>query len=288
MKILLLGARGSLGTAFLRVASDFPEHNIIGWDKADIDVTDQGLLEKKIAELRPDIIINTVAYNNVDECEKSTEAQVQAELLNCGIVRFLAEVALEYDVLLVHYSSDYVFAGDKREGYDETAEPQPQNNYGLSKWKGERELQRFSGKGLRWYLIRTARLFGPPGLSEETKPNFFDIMLRLAHTQTEVKVVQNECGSFTYTPDLAVATLRLLESDEGYGIYHLINEGVASWYEAAHYFFKKKHLSTPVIAIQSEDLPRPAKRPLYSQLLNTKRPPLRSWQAAVDEYSKTV
>lgn len=288
MKILLLGSRGSLGTAFLGVAKNFPDLSIIGWDKTDIDVTDQGLLEKKIAELRPDVIINTVAYNNVDECERSTEAQERAELLNCEVVRFLAEAALEYNSLLVHYSTDYVFSGDNKDGYDETVEPQPQNIYGVSKWKGERELQRLSGRGLRWYLIRTARLFGPAGLSKDTKPNFFDIMFKLASSQSDIKVVENECGSFTYTPDLAVATLRLLESDEGYGIYHLVNEGVASWYEAAQYFFKKKQIAIAVTPIQSDNLPRPAKRPIYSQLLNTKRPPLRSWQAAVDEYSKTV
>lgn len=288
MKILLLGAKGNLGTAFMHHTRLNEDATLIAWDKDDIDVTDQSLLEKKITELRPDVIINTVGYSNVDECERSEIAAAQAILLNETVVSFLAEIALEYNSILVHYSSDYVFAGKTKNGYDEKAEPSPLNKYGETKRAGELALQRLSGRGLKWYLIRTARLFGPRGQGPQAKQNFFELISEAAQASSEVRVVKDERGSFTYTPDLVVATLSLLESESGFGIYHFINEGSASWYGAAVYFFNKVGINTPITSITGAELPRPARRPLDSTLRNTKRPPLRSWQAAVDEYSKTL
>jgi dTDP-4-dehydrorhamnose reductase len=132
MKILLLGAKGNLGTVFLNSALDYPEHSFIGWDKEDIDVTDTSLLNKKISEIKPNVIINTVAYNDVDKCETNEESAALAEALNVQLVRSLAEVAIEHNCLLLHFSSDYVFSGDVETGYSETTEPSPINIYGKS------------------------------------------------------------------------------------------------------------------------------------------------------------
>jgi len=106
MRILLLGAKGNLGTAFKQHTFHNKEVTVIGWDKEEIDVTDYVLLEKKIAELKPDVIINTVGYSNVDECEQNEAAAAQAKLLNETTVSSLADIALEYGCILVHYSSD--------------------------------------------------------------------------------------------------------------------------------------------------------------------------------------
>lgn len=288
MRILLLGANGNLGTAFRQHDLQTKEQTLISWDKEEIDVTDHELLEKKISELRPDIIINAVGYSNVDECERSEEAAAQAKILNEILIGSLADIALEYSCTLVHYSSDYVFAGKTKIGYDEQAEPSPLNIYGETKRAGELALQRLSGRGLKWYLIRTARLFGPRGQGPQAKPNFFEVISDATKVNLEVRAVKDERGSFTYTPDLVAATMSLLESDQGFGMYHFVNEGSASWYEAAAYFLKKINVSANVIPILGSELPRPAKRPLNSTLRNTKRPPLRSWQAAVDEYCKTL
>ncbi len=288
MKILLLGAKGNLGTVFLNSALDFPEHSFIGWDKDDIDATDKSLLDKKISELKPDVIINTVAYNDVDQCESNEAFAEVAKILNVQLVRNLAEVAVEYNCVLVHYSSDYVFSGDALTGYIETAEPNPINIYGHSKLKGEKEIISLSGKGLQWYIIRTARLFGTKGSGDRAKPSFFEQMLEISKQQQELLVVNDEYGCFTYTPDLVTATLDLITSKDGYGIYHLTNEGSASWYEAVTYFFKCLGVPLHIQPVSGEKFSRAAKRPAHSQLLNTKRPALRPWQQAVDEYCKKM
>ncbi len=288
MKILLLGAKGNLGTVFVNSALDFPEHVFIGWDKEDLDVTDKSLLDKKISELKPDIIINTVAYNNVDQCETSEVAAELAEMLNVTLVRNLAEISIEHKCTLVHYSSDYVFFGNNKEGYIESAEPSPINIFGQSKFKGEKELIRLSGKSLQWYLIRTARLFGTKGTGENAKPSFFEQMLEISKHHQDIPVVKDEVSCFTYTPDLVLATLDLITSNDGFGIYHLTNEGCVSWYQAAQYYFDRVGVLVDLHQVAGEELIRAAKRPAHSQLLNTKRPHLRSWQEAVDEYCKTL
>jgi dTDP-4-dehydrorhamnose reductase len=288
MKILLLGAKGNLGTVFLNSALDYPEHSFIGWDKEDIDVTDTSLLNKKISEIKPNVIINTVAYNDVDKCETNEESAALAEALNVQLVRSLAEFAIEHNCLLLHFSSDYVFSGDVETGYSETTEPSPINIYGQSKLKGEKELISLSGKGLQWYVIRTARLFGTKGRGENAKPTFFEQMLQISKRETTISVVTDEYGCFTYTPDLVVASLDLLTSGSGFGIYHLTNEGIASWYQAAQYFFNQLKIAVNLQPVSGQVFLRPAKRPAYSGLLNTKLPKLRPWQEAVDEYCKKL
>lgn len=288
MKILLFGAKGNLGTVFLEKSIDYPEHSFIGWDKDDIDVTDKGLLEKKISEIKPEVIINCVAFNDVDRCEIDETAAQIADQLNQNLVSYLAEVALEYDCLLVHFSSDYVFSGDTKTGYIESSEPNPINKYGESKLKGERELIKLSGKGLQWYLIRTSRLFGTKGSGVNAKPSFFEIINEASTQKEQLSIVADEYSAFTYTPDLVQATIDLIDSNDGFGIYHLINEGKASWYEAARYFFTHINSSVLLQPVSGESFARPAKRPFHSQLLNTKRPKLRSWQEAVDEYCKKL
>ncbi len=284
MTILVLGSAGNLGTAISEYAANKEEIKIIGWDKAEIDARDQALLSKKILELAPQVIINTVAFNDVDGCETSEESRNMAKTLNVDLVRSLALVAIEAKATLVHLSSDYVFKGDDAQGYTEEAQPDPLNIYGQTKLDGEKELISASGKGLQWYLIRTSKLFGPKGTSVGAKPSFFELMFRLSKKNSSLKVVTDEIGSFTYTRDLAAAIMKLLEEEQAFGIYHLINSGETSWYGAAEYFFKTLHKDIILEAVNSESFPRPAARPKHSLLLNTKRPVLRSWQEAVQDY----
>jgi len=143
-----------------------------------------------------------------------------------------------------------------------------------------------SGSGLKWYLIRTSKLFGPKGESELAKPSFFDIMLELSKTKKQLEAVDEELSCFTYTPDLARATKELYESDRGYGIYHLTNSGRATWHEAAVELFKIAKIDVTVAPLSGAKLKRPAKRPKYSVLLNTKLPALRDYREALTEYLK--
>ncbi|MEK7558025.1 MAG: dTDP-4-dehydrorhamnose reductase [Patescibacteria group bacterium] len=284
MKILIFGSRGNLGCQLTKVFSF--DNEVIGWDKNDVDITDRELVLKKVNDLKPDVIINASAYNAVDKCEDNDEEYELAKKINIDGPKFLAEACLNVKATLIHYSSDYVFSGNKEGGYCEDDLPDPINHYGKTKFFGEKKIIELSGKGLKWYLIRTSKLFGPKGESEVSKDSFFDIMLKLSQKKDELNVVDGEKSCFTYTPDLAQATKNLLESNKGYGIYHITNSGSCTWYEGVVESFKLKNINIKVNRINSDDLKRPAKRPQNSALLNTKFTQLRNWQKALEEYLK--
>jgi len=284
MEVLILGAKGNLGSQLVKIFFADKDYKIIAWDKEEIDITDKELVFKKIRELKPGIVINAAAYNAVDKCEEDEKEFALAKKINIEAVGYLVEACLETGAVLVHYSSDYVFAGDKKEGYKEDDEPNPINKYGETKLAGEQEVIKKSGQGLKYYLIRTSKLFGPKAESEGAKPSFFDLMLDLAKKKKELDVVNEEVSGFTYTPDLARATKKLLESDKGYGIYHITNVGRATWYETAIELFKITGKKIKINPVSGDKFPRPAKRPSYSVLINTKFDRQRDWKDALREY----
>jgi dTDP-4-dehydrorhamnose reductase len=285
-KIIILGAKGSLGNQLVRVFTDQKKFEVIPWDKEEVDITDQGLLTKKINEIKPAIIINAAAFNAVDKCEEAEGYQL-AMKINGQAPGFLAQAALAVGGIFIHYSSDYVFNGKKRQGYTEEAEPKPISKYGESKLSGEQAIIRLSGRGLKWYLIRTQKLFGPKGASELAKPSFFDTMLKLSETRDTFDLVNEELGCFTYTPDLAEATKKLIDENRGFGIYHIVNPGPATWYTAGKQLFELAGKKVKLTPVPASKFPRPASRPKYSILINTKFEPLRPWTAALAEYLKT-
>lgn len=282
MKILILGAKGGLGAQLVKVFSG--ENEVLGWDKSEVDITDRELILRKVAEIKPELVINAAAYNAVDKCEDNDEEYDLAKKINIDGPKFLAEICLKIGATLVHYSSNYVFDGEKESGYKETDEPKAVNRYGKTKLHGEKRILELSGQGLKWYLIRTSKLFGPRGESEMAKLNFFDIMLEQGRKKPNVAVVDDEVSCFTYTPDLAEATKALVQANRGYGIYHLINSGACTWYQAAVELFKIADPEIKVRPIKSDEMPRLAKRPKYAVLLNTKLPPLRDYREALKEY----
>ncbi|MEI6851130.1 MAG: dTDP-4-dehydrorhamnose reductase [Candidatus Saccharibacteria bacterium] len=283
MRIVILGAQGNLGQQLVTVFKSNTLNEVIGWDKGEIDITDQGLVKKKIADLKPNVIINAVAYNAVDQME-SDEGFELAKKLNATAVGYIAQAALDNNAVIVHYSTDYVFAGDKTEGYTESDQPSPISRYGESKLMGEQEIIRLSGRGLKWYLIRTSKLFGPKGESEVAKPSFFDVMRKLGEEKKELEIVDEEMSCFTYTPDLAAQTKEIVEGDYGYGIYHVVNSKPATWFQAAQFMFRQIGNKIKLIPVSSEKFPRPAKRPKYSVLVSTKLKKMRSYQDALKEY----
>lgn len=187
--------------------------------------------------------------------------------------------------MLVHYSTDYVFDGEQKTGYDEEALPRPLSRYGETKLAGEREVL---AESPRAYVIRLSKLFGKPAASALGKRSFFDVMLEKGRAQSEVQVVDDERSAFTYAPDLATATKKLIESHAPYGIYHLPNEGGATWYEATQELYQLARMETKVTPVTSDTFPRPAKRPQSSVLLNTKRPKLRPYPEALAEYLQSL
>ncbi|HNX11292.1 MAG TPA: NAD(P)-dependent oxidoreductase, partial [bacterium] len=276
------GNRGNLGSQWEKLLISDLGVELTGWDRDSLDMLDFPQLLIKLNDLHPEVVINTVAYNTVDKCEEDDYALAQR--LNGELVGVLAEWALKNQAVFFHYSTDYVFSGENKEGYGEETTPDPINNYGRSKLLGEKELLAREALGLKYYLIRTSKLFGPQGKSEMAKPSFFAIMRRLADEQPELKVVDGELSCFTYTPDLAVASWRLFTGQLPFGIYHLVNSGPATWLQGAKTLFKLLNREVPITPVRPEDLKRLAARPKASVLLNTKVAQLRHYSEALKEY----
>ena len=273
-RVLILGSKGALGGQLMQL---YPQ--AVGWDREDLDVLDYPSLRAKIGSLGfiPPAIVNCVAFNDVDGAE---DHPAQAFALNADFVGELAGYAKEMAVPLVHYSTNYVFDGVQGE-YAEADAPAPLSIYGRSKLRGE---QMAAASGAWCYVVRTAVIFGPKGTSDLSKKSFVDIMLDLSAKRDSIQVVSDEINSLTYAPDLAAGTQRLLGALPPPGIYHLTNSGNASWFDFAREIFRIAGKNVTVLPVPSSHFPRPAARPPRAILLNTKLPPLRSWQAALAEF----
>jgi dTDP-4-dehydrorhamnose reductase len=271
---LILGAKGTLGGQLMQL---YPE--AVGWDREEIDVLDFPALCAQVVGLgqAPDAIINCVAFNDVDGAEDRPEAAIA---LNGSFPGRLAQLSAELDVPLVHYSTNYVFDGVQGE-YDEAARPAPLSVYGRSKHRGE---QLIAESGGTYYIVRTAVLFGPKGASDLSKKSFVDLMLDLSAKRDTIQAVSDEINSITYAPDLAAATRDLLANAPPAGIYHVANAGGVSWFDFAREIFRIAGRQVTVVPVPSTHFPRKATRPAKAILLNTKLPPHRPWQAALEEF----
>ncbi len=272
-KILILGAKGMLGGELLKVFG----RRAIGWDREDCDLLNAPELQERIESLKPEAVINCAAFNDVDGAEDRPEA---AYALNAEAVKNLADICKGLNIPLMHFSTNYVFSG-KRGEYAEDAVPDPVSVYGQSKRQGEIELQKQADK---FWLVRTAALFGPKGQSELSKKSFVELMLDLAAKNPEVKAVADEINSLTYAPDLARAAAELVNDKKPFGVYHITNSGFASWYDFAKEIFAQKGLNAKLIKVPGGEFKRKASRPAKSVLLNTKLPSLRSWREALREF----
>jgi dTDP-4-dehydrorhamnose reductase len=279
MKVLVIGAKGMLGQ---ELAREFRENGneIISWDKEEIDITKKEEVNKEISALNPEIIINAAAYNAVDKIEEGEKEL--ADAVNGYAVGNLSEAAKSVDAIFVHYSTDYVFEGTAIDGYGENEKPNPQSIYASSKLLGEQQI-----KNEKYYLIRTSRLFGKSAISAGAKKSFVDAMLDLAGDRELIELVDEELSSPTYVHDLARRTLEIIDWKKPFGIYHVTNYGSCTWYGWAKKIFELSGENVKLMPVSADKFPRPAKRPKYSILLNTKLPPMRSWERALAEYLKT-
>ncbi len=260
-KCVIIGAEGMLGHALKDV---FPEAYSCG--HIDMDITDPDAVFRRMRQLSPRVVINAAAYTDVDSCEDN---YAFAEAVNGRGPGYLAEACAECGAIFVHFSSDYVFDGAKLE-YCETDVPCPINKYGASKLAGEKNIMK-NHENFR--IIRTSWLFGANGT------NFVDTIVVLSKKQQFVKVVHDQIGKPTYTTDLAKKTREVTSREPG--IYHITNDGQCSWYEFARTFIPN------AVPCTTADYPRPAKRPAYSVLANTKTKPMRNWKDAVSEYMQS-
>ena len=170
------------------------------------------------------------------------------------------------------------------EGYAEEDTPKPLSLYGKTKYSGERAVEEFAEK---FYIIRLSKLFGKPGTSPQAKKSFFHVMLELGKEKGEVYVVDGEVSAFTYAPDLAAFSHRLVDGALPFGIYHGANAGGVTWYEAVQELFQRARVPYRAYPLLPESYPRPAPRPQKSTLLSTKVSQLRPWQEALEEFLKS-
>jgi len=281
-RVLIIGSHGMLGQDLVKVFESDQNWEVFAYDRDQIDIASEKSLRQKIKEAGPDAVVNATGYNAVDKCETDEIEFELAKKINGYGPGTLAKICKEREIPIVHYVSDYIFDGEKGE-YVETDAPSPISNYGRSKLLGEKEIQKNTDK---FYLIRTSKLFGKSGKSEMSKKSFFDTMIALAKDNKVLKIVDEEKSCFTYTPDLALETKKMIEEKIPFGIYHIVNEGACTWYEAALELFKLAKMDVEVIPVGSSEFPRPAKRPRSSVLLNTKLKPLRNYKEALKEYLK--
>lgn len=277
MKILITGSNGMLGHD---LASALEGHELILTTSKTLDITDKDSVLEFICNAKPDVVINSAAYTDVDGCEENPDL---AYAVNGDGVRNLALACHEVDCPLVHISTDYVFDGRATEPIAEDGEIGPISVYGKSKLEGEKAIQEILDK---YFIIRTAWLYGING------KNFPRTMLELAESHSEITVVYDEVGTPTYTPDLAYGISKLIETDH-YGIYHLTNSGSCSWCEFARYIFDVADKEVEVIPVTASEFARPAPRPSYSVLENKNWvengfEPLRNYKEAIKEYIELI
>lgn len=281
MKVLITGANGQLGTDLCQALQNF---EFIPLTHADIEITDMNSVKDAFNKYLPEVVINTAAYVRVDDCEIEPD---KAFLVNALGARNVAVVCQDIGAKLVHISTDYVFGGESEphtSPYTEFDTPTPSNLYGKSKLAGEDFVRHLC---TRHFIVRSSGLFGVAGASGKGG-NFVETMLRLAKERDELKVVNDQVFSPTYTKDLAKKIAQLINT-EYYGIFHITNRGVCSWYELTKEVLRLAGLKTPVIPITSEQYPQKARRPSFSVLDNyylqlLGMDDMKPWQEALKDY----
>jgi len=246
-----------------------------------LDICDFVYTRKVIEEKKPDVVINTAAFNRVDDCEEEVS---KAFWVNAFAVRNLAQICADLDCVLVHISTNYVFDGRKREPYTEEDPPNPLSVYGVSKLTGEYFVRNICPKH---FIIRTSGLYGVAG-SRAKGGNFVETMIRLAKEGHPIRVVNDQVLTPTYTKDLAKNIKELIQT-EAYGLYHITNSGECSWYEFAAKIFAILRLAPDFKPTTTAEYSVKAPRPRYSVLAHKKlrqlgMKALRPWSEALVAY----
>jgi dTDP-4-dehydrorhamnose reductase len=255
LKVLLLGKTGQVGRELTRTL--VPAGELTALDRTQIDLASPESIRAAVATAHPEVIVNAAAYTAVDRAESEESA---AFAVNRDGPAVLAEEAAKHGALLVHFSTDYVFDGEKADPYAEDDTPRPLNVYGASKLAGERAI---AAAGCRHLILRTSWVYGPHG------SNFMRTILRAARERPELRVVDDQLGAPTSSLAIARATAQVL-SHGGEGLYHMSAAGKTSWCGFARAILARAGLGTPVVPIRSEEYPAAARRPRNSLLDNSR------------------
>ena len=264
MVVLVTGASGQLGQAIQFIAKNHSEIKFVFCSSSDLDISNKENCQTVFQKTKPDFCINAAAYTAVDKAESERD---KAELINVLGSKNIAEVCNNFDVKLIHISTDFVFDGSNNKPYTETQITNPKGVYGQTKLDGEKAIQHVFSK---YYIIRTSWVYSQFG------NNFMKTMLRLASERTALSVVNDQIGTPTNAVDLAEALVQIILSanqqptTDNYGIYNFSNEGECSWYDFAKKIFEINNVSIDLSAIPTEQFPTPAQRPKYSVLDKSK------------------
>ena len=274
MRILVTGAAGRLGSRLVDVLGE--SHDVTGIDADELDVTDFAATRAYIHDARPELVLHTAAWTDVDGCARDPE---RAVAVNGFGAQHVAISALEAGAAVLYISSNEVFPGDNSRPYREYDPPAPVNPYAYSKFVGEQAVR---AANPRHYIVRTAWLFAHGGR------NFVHAILGAAARGDSLRVVTDEVANPTYANDLADAIAGLVASGR-YGVYHLVNQGAVSRYAFARYVLDRAgYADTPLQPISRHEWPRQSTPPAYTALANHAGKlagiTLRPWQAAVDDF----
>ena len=282
MKIVILGAGGRLGAGLLREYRD--KHDIAGFNHAQLDLASLGDLRRTLDAMNFDVLINAAAFTNVDACETERE---RAFLINGEAPGVLAQICNAKDAKLIHFSTDYVFDGEKHVPYKEEDEAYPISLYGQSKLAGERSVLAGENGHL---VVRVSWVFGPD------RPSFIDAMIKRAQQDENVDAVSDKFSTPTYTHDLAQILPQFFDRAVEGGILHFANAGKCSWQEYAQWALDYcldagiPLKARTVGALKLSDMANwVARRPAYSVLSTVKYTQLtgtapRAWREAVADY----
>ncbi|HUK03676.1 MAG TPA: dTDP-4-dehydrorhamnose reductase [Burkholderiales bacterium] len=259
MRILLTGRAGQVGSALERALAPLGE--VCAFDRQGFDLLRPVEFRKAIGELNPAAIVNAAAYTAVDRAESEADLAFK---VNSAAVGGLALAARSIGALLVHFSTDYVFDGEKASPYVESDAPNPLNVYGRSKLEGERAI---AASGCRHLVFRTSWVYAPSGR------NFLRSILAAARTQPELRVVDDQHGAPTSSLDIAAAVARILAAPDlaqKGGFYHMTAGGETTWHGFARAILDAKGIRTPLVAIPSSEYSTAARRPRNSRLSSAK------------------
>jgi dTDP-4-dehydrorhamnose reductase len=281
-KIAIVGAAGQLGSDIAKLAKT-RGYNVVELDQEDLDIAEYEVTLKKLGDIKPDLIINTAAFHNVDKCEEEPHLAFGVNAVGAlNVARVAKQVGAKY----VFISTDYVFPGTKPklEQYKETDQPAPLNVYGSSKYAGEQLVMQAYPQSL---VVRLASLFGVKG-ARGKGGNFVEAIVKKAKEEGKLQVVNDQWMTPTYTVDAGKAILDLLENDVN-GIVHATNRGTCTWFEFASRIVQLTKIKADVQAISASQYPGKAVRPQNTGLSTEKLTkllgsPMRSWEEALAAY----
>ncbi|MHB1277753.1 MAG: dTDP-4-dehydrorhamnose reductase [Bacteroidia bacterium] len=285
-KVIVTGANGQLGSDIVHELQT-RHYAVIPKTHHQFDVIEYSRVDQILREQKPDVLINTAAFHQVDQCEADPE---KARQVNRDAPANLAKICHGLGIRFIHFSTDYVFDGKKDTPYLESDAAEPLNEYGKSKREGELAILKENPDAL---ILRIAAIYGQQPCRAKNGLNFIRLMLKLADEKGSVKVVDDEIVSPTSTLSIARMIPLMIEKEIS-GVIHITSEGACSWYDFAKTIFElsdRKHIV--VQRAKSGDFPAKTPRPAYSVLENAKLkeqgfPLMPHWKESLEEYLKAL